>query len=54
MIEAKIVLACAAAAIFLALGALDLIHSHVHGHEARIGIASLCLGVANGLLLLPW
>ena len=49
MLKAKIALACCAAAIFLALGVLDLCH-----HEPKVGIASLCLGIANGLLLLPW
>lgn len=49
MLKAKIILACVAAAVFLALGVLDLFE-----HEAKIGVASLCLGIANGLLLLPW
>jgi uncharacterized membrane protein (DUF2068 family) len=49
VLKAKIILACAAAAIFLCLGVLDLIE-----HEPRVGIASLCLALANGLLLLPW
>ena len=37
-------------------GLLDLYVGVHPGHpvELRIGIASLCLGIANGLLLLPW
>lgn len=56
MFTAKIVLGCCAAAIFIVLGCLDLYVGVHPGHptDLRVGIASLCLGVANGIFFIPW